>query len=118
MSKRLLPASLSPTVTVLLLNTNATFVGVLTTPSGEPSAPMNALLSTRFDTYCIPRGNRSVTARFVIVPSGSVTPSLYVTSSPICTRCPAESAGLFVSLVPSNVFNSTNPGLMFVAVAT
>ena len=38
-SKLLFPGLLSPTVTVLLLNTNTTFVGVDTTPRGPPSVP-------------------------------------------------------------------------------
>ena len=38
-SKLLFAGSLSPTVTVLLLNTNTTFVGVDTTPRGPPSVP-------------------------------------------------------------------------------
>ena len=77
-AKLLLPPLLSPVTTVLLLKTTETGAPLPppATPTGEPSVPPNPVVSTRFVTYCMPRGIRSVTTRLLTVPSGSVTCTL------------------------------------------
>ncbi len=64
--------------------------------------PASAFVSTRAElrTYASPLlGMMSMIDRFVIVASGNVTSTRYVSRSPICTNRFVESGGRFVSLV-------------------
>ena len=65
--------------------TGAPFVKPPPTDGTPGNAPPNPVTSTRLVTYFIHAGTASATVRFVIVLSGIVTVSAYVTTSPICT---------------------------------